>query len=82
MAMSPTAKERKAIMLLNGFAGRTVRQVEREKNCLRIEFEDGGYLFVRAQGPSETRLKLSCMPRRCVPRRCETCHGIEPAPSE
>ncbi len=48
-------------MLLNGFSGRTVRQVERQDESLKIQFEDGGYLFVRAKGPAEASLKIDCM---------------------
>lgn len=69
-------------MILNGFTGRTVRQVERDGNTVRIEFEDGGYLFVRARGPEGTQIKLTCSRTRCKPSHCETCRGIEPAPSD
>ncbi len=69
-------------MFLNGFAGRTVRQVERLDECLKIQFEDGGYLFVRAKGPVEAALSLSCMGTQCNPIRCVDCHGIEQAASE
>jgi hypothetical protein len=69
-------------MLLNGFTGRTVRQVERQDECLKIQFEDGGYLFVRAKGPVEASLTINCMGTQCNPTRCTDCHGIEQTASE
>lgn len=38
-------------MLLSGFSGRMVRQVERPDDCVKILFEDGGYLYDRSKGP-------------------------------
>ena len=69
-------------MLLNGFTGRTIRQVERQDECVKIQFEDGGYLHVRAKGPVPTSIKIVCMCTKCVPSQCETCRGIEKAASE
>lgn len=69
-------------MLLNGFAGRTVRQVERQDDSLKVVFEDGGYLYVRAKGPAAASLKINCMCTKCVPAQCESCRGIEKAASE
>jgi hypothetical protein len=69
-------------MLLNGFTGRTVSQVERQGESLKIQFTDGGYLYVRALGPAPTNLKISCMCTRCAPSQCESCRGIENAASE
>jgi len=54
-------------MLFSGFKGRTVRQVERDGECLKVTFEDGGYLYVRAKGPAEAFLKITCMCMQCVP---------------
>ncbi len=70
-------------MNLNGFAGRTVKQVEREDATIKVVFDDGGYLFVRARnGTKGARLRVSCSGVRCKPAHCEECRGIEQAPSE
>ncbi len=70
-------------MLLKGFAGRTVRQVEREEGTLKVVFDDGSYLFVRARNSAPgPRLRISCSGVRCKPPQCDKCHGIERVPSE
>lgn len=69
-------------MILNGFVGRTIRQVEREESLLRIDFEDGGYLYVRAQGPAGSWLRITCSGSRCDPAECVGCQGVEHGASE
>lgn len=69
-------------MILNGFTGRIVSRVEREKSAIRVVFQDGGYLYVRAVGPDGTILKIGCMKTRCRSSRCKDCMGIVAAPSE
>jgi hypothetical protein len=69
-------------MMLNGFAGRTVLQVERENTHMKVLFQDGGYLYVRALGPAGTRLKVTCTHTQCQPCHCDSCRGIEPAGSD
>jgi hypothetical protein len=69
-------------MILNGFTGRTVCRVEREDATLKVVFEDGGYLYVRAKGPEGTRLKVTCSATRCEPGLCAACRGVVPAASE
>lgn len=69
-------------MNLNGFTGRTVLQVEREDTTLKIVFEDGTHLYVRAKGPDGTWLKITCSGTSCEPADCTGCHGIEQAASE
>jgi hypothetical protein len=69
-------------MILNGFAGRTVCRVERQRRTLKVVFEDGGYLYVLAKGPEEAWLKITCMDTRCKPPDCVSCRGLEAAASD
>jgi len=70
-------------MILSGFAGRIVHHVEHKDGSVKVVFEDGGYLYVRArESHPGVGLKITCGRTRCLRPQCLKCRGIEGAPSD